>query len=186
MTIPCWCDYRWQVDPLQQSCQDSRKQCPVLHQALNSSTGTVFLLRKANKSLADLFTSIFRVKSLKLVTGIFQWTIRTMFIIAVILLSLLLSMQAIDMVRKILFNTPTRSCLLDQWPTFLDKECADILLSTITKLINLSLLECCVPDGFEVHADDPKNYCPKLNMQMSAAYYCINCKFCKLLKLYDI
>ena len=55
----------------------------------------------------------------------------------------------LDTVRKILLNSPTKSCLLDPWPTFLIKDCADILLPSLTKLINLSLLEGCVPDGFK-------------------------------------
>ena len=56
---------------------------------------------------------------------------------------------SVDTVCKILFNSPTKSCLLDLWPTFLIKDCADILLPPLTKLINLSLLEGCVPDGFK-------------------------------------
>ena len=62
--------------------------------------------------------------------------------------------------------------MLDPWPTFLIKECSDILLSSITKLVNCSLMEECVPDGFKIavvspllkkatlHADDFKNYRP--------------------------
>ena len=46
-------------------------------------------------------------------------------------------------------NSPTKSCLLDPWPTFLVKECIDILLPSITKLVNYSLSEGLVPDGFK-------------------------------------
>ena len=45
-------------------------------------------------------------------------------------------------------KSPTKSCLLDSWPTFLVKECLDILpsiLPSITKLINCSLSEGVVP-----------------------------------------
>ena len=34
-----------------------------------------------------------------------------------------------------------KSCLLDPVPTFLLKDCVDILLPSITKLVNLSLFE---------------------------------------------
>ena len=65
-----------------------------------------------------------------------------------------------------------KSCLLDPWPTFLIKECSDILLPSITKLVNCSLMEGCVPDGFKtavvtplikkaiLPSDDFKNYHP--------------------------
>ena len=56
--------------------------------------------------------------------------------------------------------------------TFLIKECSDILLPSITKLVNCSLMDGCVPDGFKtavvspiikratLPADDFKNYHP--------------------------
>ena len=77
-----------------------------------------------------------------------------------------------DTVNKIIRNSPTKSCLLDPWPTFLIKECSDILIPSITKLVNCSLMEGCVPDGFKtavvsplikkttLPADDFKNYRP--------------------------
>ena len=77
-----------------------------------------------------------------------------------------------DTVDKIIRNSPTKSCLLDLWPTFLIKECSDILLPSITKLVNCSFMEGCVPDSFKtavvsplikkatLPADDFKNYHP--------------------------
>ena len=35
-----------------------------------------------------------------------------------------------DTVDKIIKNSPTKSCMLDPWPTFLIKECSDILLQS--------------------------------------------------------
>ena len=46
-------------------------------------------------------------------------------------------------------KSPTKSCLLDPWPTFLVKECIDILLPSITRLVNCSLSEGVVPDEFK-------------------------------------
>ena len=54
-----------------------------------------------------------------------------------------------DDIAKVIKNSPTKSCLLDPWPTFLVKDCLDILLPSITKLVNCSLLEGAVPDGFK-------------------------------------
>ena len=69
-------------------------------------------------------------------------------------------------------TSPTKSCLLDPWPTFLIKECIDILLPSLTKLVNCSLMEGCVPEAFKsavvtplikkpnLLSDDLKNYRP--------------------------
>ena len=77
-----------------------------------------------------------------------------------------------DAVDKIIKTSPTKSCLLDPWPTFLIKECIDILLPSLTKLVDCSLKEGCVPDAFtssvvtplikkpNLAPDDLKNYHP--------------------------
>ena len=77
-----------------------------------------------------------------------------------------------DAVGKIIKTSPTKSCLLDPWLTFLIKECIDILLPSLTKLVNCSLMEGCVPDAFKtavvtplikkanLPSDDLKNYHP--------------------------
>ena len=77
-----------------------------------------------------------------------------------------------DDIAKVIKNSPTKSCLLDPWPTFLVKDCLDILFPSITKLVNCSLSEGAVPDGFKsavvtplikkssLSKDELKNYCP--------------------------
>ena len=52
-------------------------------------------------------------------------------------------------VQKINKNSPTNSCLLDPVPTFLLKDCVEILLLSITKLVNLSLAEGVFPHEFK-------------------------------------
>ena len=54
-----------------------------------------------------------------------------------------------DEVQKVTTKSPTKSCLLDPWPTFLVKECLDILLPSITKHVNCSLTEAAVPAGLK-------------------------------------
>ena len=41
-----------------------------------------------------------------------------------------------DAVNKIIRNSPTKSCPLDPWPTFLIKEYGDMLLPSTTKFVN--------------------------------------------------
>ena len=48
-----------------------------------------------------------------------------------------------DDIAKVVKNSPTKSCLLDPWPTFLVKDCLDILLPSITKLVNCVVGRCC-------------------------------------------
>ena len=79
-------------------------------------------------------------------------------------------------IRKIIMKSPSKSCLLDQWPTFLVKECIDILLPSITRLVNCSLSEGVVPDEFKkaivtplikkssLPPNDLKNYRPVLGL----------------------
>ena len=40
---------------------------------------------------------------------------------------------------KFIKESPSKTCSLDPWPTFLVKRCIDILLPSVTKLVNLSL-----------------------------------------------
>ena len=54
-----------------------------------------------------------------------------------------------DEIGEIISKSPTKSCLLDPLPTFLIKECIDILLPSITKLVNCSLCEGLVPADFK-------------------------------------
>ena len=60
-----------------------------------------------------------------------------------------------DDVGKIIKISPTISCLLDPWPAFLIKGCIDILLPSLTKLVNCSLMEGCVPDAFKTAVVTP-------------------------------
>ena len=63
-----------------------------------------------------------------------------------------------DEVQKAIAKSPTKSCLLDPWPTFLLKECLDTLLPSVTKLVNCSLTEGVVPSVLP--PDELKNYHP--------------------------
>ena len=77
-----------------------------------------------------------------------------------------------DKVYKCISESPTKSCSLDPIPTFLLKDCLDILLSSITKLVNYSLIEGSFPNSFKktvvttlikkasLPRDDLKNYRP--------------------------
>jgi len=48
-------------------------------------------------------------------------------------------------VRKIILDSPTKSCLLDAFPTWLLKRCIDSLLLIITSMVNMSLSTGTIP-----------------------------------------
>ena len=54
-----------------------------------------------------------------------------------------------DEVHKCISESPTKSCSLDSTPTFLLKDCLDILLPSITKLVNYPLIEGSFPNSFK-------------------------------------
>ena len=54
-----------------------------------------------------------------------------------------------DDVHKIIKLSPTKSCFLDPWPTFLVKKCVDILINPLIQITNMSLSEGYFPDKFK-------------------------------------
>ena len=50
-----------------------------------------------------------------------------------------------DEVRRVIMESPTKSCALDPIPTFLLKECIDILLPFFTVMVNASLRDGSLP-----------------------------------------
>lgn len=60
-----------------------------------------------------------------------------------------------DNIRKLIISSASKSCILDPIPTYLLKECLDSLLPIITRIVNLSLLSCTVPDCFKTAAVTP-------------------------------
>ena len=54
-----------------------------------------------------------------------------------------------EQVTKIIQDSPTKSCSLDPWPTFLVLEFLDILITPITSIINASLAQGTCPNFFK-------------------------------------
>jgi len=79
-------------------------------------------------------------------------------------------------VRKLISQSPTKSCALDPFPTFILKELIDVLLPYLTAMVNASLTEGRLPStqkhavvtpllkksGLDV--EEPKNYRPGSNL----------------------
>ena len=73
-------------------------------------------------------------------------------------------------VRKILNLSPTKSCSLDPWPTFLVKECVDILINPLTQMINMSLSEGYFSDKFKTAIVTPLLKKPSLDKSVLKNY----------------
>ena len=152
---------------------DSTKLWRELHKVLHRSHGTTLPTCESSKSLANRFATFFSNKIMKICESFsssescntvhppFDPPKLTVF-----------TQVTKDEIGKIISKSPTKSCLLDPLPTFLIKECIDILLPSITKLVNFSLREGLVPDGFKkavvtplikkasLPVEDLKNYRP--------------------------
>ena len=81
-----------------------------------------------------------------------------------------------DEVRKLITNSPSKTCDHDPIPPELLKSCLDVLLVPITQMVNLSLISGVFPDIFKtshvmplpkkqsLSKDDMKNYRPVSNL----------------------
>ena len=152
--------------------RDPKKLWQSLRKVLHRTSETVLPAHSSDKSLADMFASFFSNKISKIrdtfsTSGSFNDAPD----------SLPPAFNAFmpvteDAVYKCISESPTKSCSLDPIPTFLLKDCLDILLSSITKLVNHSLIEGSFPNSFKkavvtplikkasLPRDDLKNYRP--------------------------
>ena len=152
---------------------DSRKLWRELHKTLNRVSDATLPSHESEKSLADQFASFFTNKIKKIrdnfASSGTEYDVNPPSDPPQITVFRQVSEDAVD---KIIKASPTKSCLLDPLPTFLIKECIDILLPSLTKLVNCSLMEGCVPDAFKsavvtplikkpnLPSNDLKNYRP--------------------------
>ena len=140
---------------------------------LHRSHGTTLPTYEYSKSLADHFATFFSNKIMKIRESFSSSESCNTVHLPFDPLKLTVFTQVTqDEIGKIISKSPTKSCLLDPLPTFLIKECIDILLPSITKLVNCSLRERLVPDGFKkavvtplikkasLPVEDLKNYSP--------------------------
>ena len=127
-----------------------RNQAMTLHKVLHRSHSTTLPTYDTSKSLADCYTTFFLNKIMKICESISSSescnTVHPPFDPPKLAIFTQVTQNEID---KIISKAPTKSCLLDPLPTFLIKECIDILLPSVTKLVNCSLREGLVPDGFK-------------------------------------
>ena len=165
-----WCDRLVNKDKgsyytnlITANSDDPKKLWQSLRKVLHRTSDTVLPAHSSDKSLADMFASFFSNKISKIrdtfsTSGSFNDFMPV----------------TDDEVHKCISESPTKSCSLDPVPTFLLKDCLDILLPSITKLVNYSLIEGSFPNSFKkavvtplikkasLPRNDLKNYCQYL------------------------
>ena len=151
---------------------DSRKLWRELHKTLNRVSDATLPSHKSEKSLANQFASFFSNKMKKIRDNFApsgtEYDVHPPSDPPKTTVFRQVSEEVVD---KIIKTSQRKSCLLDPLPTFLIKECIDILRPSLTKLVNCSLMEGCVPDAFKsavvtlikkpnLPSNDLKNYRP--------------------------
>ena len=76
----------------------------------------------------------------------------------------------IDEIRKLIIDSPDKHCQLDPIPTFLLKQCIDVLAPVITRIVNLSLLSSSFPDDFKQAIVTPLLKKPTLDKEELSNY----------------
>ena len=159
-------------------CVDAAKENPkklwkTLNSILHRNPETVLPDRDSDKSLADRFSAYFIDKIAK-IQAVFPSVSQNLSNLDKPIRSCLSQFNVLseDDVSKIIRSSPTKSCSLDPWPTFLVKEYLDVLISPITNITNMSLQEGSFPERFKcaivtplhkkpsLPRDDLKNYRP--------------------------
>ena len=134
---------------VKENTNDSKKLWQVLRSALHSSPEAVLPSHESKKGLADRFVTFFSDKIDKIRNSFSSSDSFTLPPPPDVPNFSCFKQVSQEEIRKIIMKSPTKSCLLDPWPTFLVKECIDILLPSITRLVNCSLSEGVVPDEFK-------------------------------------
>ena len=132
-----------------ENTQDSKKLWQVIRTILHSDRESVLPSHQSKECLANRFVTYFSEKITK-IRDSFSST-DSFSLPAPSDLPSFDSFNEVsdEEIQKAIMKSPTKSCLLDPWPTFLVKECLDILVPSITKLVNCSLSEGVVPADFK-------------------------------------
>ena len=140
------CFYR---DLVSENCGDSKRLWHALNRTLSQSNSTVLPSFDDEKSLANRFGSFF-IDKIKKIRDTFKYT-RSQVLHPDKEPPTFSSIQVVTdtKVLKFIKESPSKTCSLDPCPTHIVKQCIDILLPSLTKLVNLSLKNGIFPNPFK-------------------------------------
>ena len=155
------------TDLITANSDDPKKLWQSLRKVLHRTSETVLPAHSSERSLADTFASFFTNKISK-IRDIFP-TSDSFNDAPASVPPAFNTFKPVteDEISKCIKESPTKFCPLDPIPTFLLKDCLDILLPSITKLVNYSLIDGSFPSAFKravkkasLPRNDLKNYRP--------------------------
>ena len=140
---------RFYHDLVSENCGDGRKLWQAWNRILSWSNSTVLTSFVDEKSLANRFGS-FIIDKIKNIQDTFKYT-QSKFLHPDKELPTFSSFQVVtdSEVLKFIKEAPSKTCSLDPCTTHIVKQCIDILLPSLTKLVNLSLKNCIFPNPFK-------------------------------------
>ena len=139
-----WCNQLAQKDYtslITANSDDHKKLWQSFRKVLHHTSETVLLAHSSDKCFADMFAS-FLLKKISKIRDTFSisGSFKDAPTLAPPAFNAFVPVTE-DEVLKFVNESPTKSCLLTLIPTFLLEDCLDILLPSITKLVNYSLIE---------------------------------------------
>ena len=137
------------TDIINSNSGDSKKLWKELNNILHRKSETVLPESTDDLSLANRFSSFFTDKITQMHNGFNNQSLHSLSPDIPPAILEQFSPVTETHVHKVILASPSKSCTLDPWPTFMVKEFADILLPSITKLVNCSLAEGFVPSSFK-------------------------------------
>ena len=140
---------RFYRDLVSDNCSDGKKLWQALNRILSRSNSTVLPSFVDEKSLANRFGSFF-IDKIKKIQDTFKHT-QSKFLHPDKEPPTFSSFQVVtdSEVLKFIKEAPSKTCSLIPCPTHIVKQCLDILLPSLTKLVNLSLKTGIFPNPFK-------------------------------------
>mgnify|MGYP003953543213 CR=1 FL=1 len=142
---------RFYSQQIEKNKNDPKKLWQELNKTLHRSTDCVLPDHDSDKTLANEFVNFFKEK-IELIRASFppltdgKSQSNTSDVLSPLDTFKLVKEEE---VRKLILSSPSKSCPLDPWPTCLVKDCIDILIFPITRLLNLSLSKGIFPEKFK-------------------------------------
>ena len=148
-----------------------KKLWQSLRKVLHRTSETVLPAHRTGKRLADTFASFFTNKISK-IRDTFS-TFGSFNAAPDLVPPAFNAFKSVteDEVSKCINESPTKSCPLEPIPTFFLKDCLEILLPSITKLINYSLIDGSFPSAFKRAVVTPsltRLLCPETTLRIIA------------------
>ena len=138
------------LNKISENASDQRRLFKVVEDMTHKKTSPKFPTHESLSELAERFADYFSEKIVKIrsdLQEIRQDLLQTQESCSSILSEFQPASET--EVRKIIRESASKSCSLDPIPTGLLKDCLETLLPVITKIVNLSLSECVMPENLK-------------------------------------